>query len=231
MSTALTGAELLEEVRDAVARRADVSEARIFRALNMAQDRIFREPVHWPDTERHRETVSGIVLGQDTIPLTSLIGVGETVHEVYTLRYQESVNIWYRLKYIDPRMWDRYSTDFASAYPAYYTYWGDSISLYPRPDRNFDVQLRYAIVPWKITASTQEILFGTMSGILVAYAVSHILHSVGRAQEAAVPYRIARQQLENAMMNLRRVTDEQSPAFNESGYTGEYWNNPFVRVS
>ena len=228
MTLTLSGTELLQEVKFATAQRADVPDAQIFRALNIAQERIFRKPVQWPESERFKETNAGFLSGDDTAQASALVRTGDKIHDLYSVRYRADEE-WYKLKYISPLLWDQYDDRYTSVYPAYYTRWGQTISIYPAAGQDLDMRLRYTASPQLINANTTDMMFDTMSGILVEYAVSHILHGAGRVQEASIHYRIADQQVTEAMMNVPRVTDDVS-LVSGTGPVGEYWLDPFVRA-
>ena len=230
MTLALSSAEMVTEVRDALSRRQDILDARIYRALNIGQERVFRKPVHWPELERFREVSDGLSASTETFDLNNWLIAGDTFHDIFSLRVRAGVSTeWYKLRLKSPRVWDKYTDSVtAGGYPQWYTLWGTMISVYPTYDMSLDLRLRYKRVPSKITP-TEGTVFADKTGIIIAFAISHIQTGLSKPNEAARWYTVADNQLREAMMNVRGSTDEIS--LTEGEYTSnEPWNDPFVRA-
>ena len=95
----LSAREMVEEVQAAFAKDATVTETRAIRALNLAQTRIAREPIHWPELQR--KIAVPIVAQQDEYDLSALVADGG-IHELFNFRLTWDT-YRRRLTYTDPR--------------------------------------------------------------------------------------------------------------------------------
>lgn len=222
---ALDLSAMTEEVRDAHANRANLSDDRIQRALNFGQERVAREPVHWQELERK---ISFTVReGVYEYRISGLAADDSDVHESYNLWLMED-ETRFRVAYRRPRVFDTEFTVQYRARPVRYTVWGTDLLFGPIPEEDYQATYRYAIWPKPLSEGSQISDLKNKDGIIVAFAISHLFQTLGNDNSAARWFTIARDQLRNARASVDNVSDETSTPGEGMG-VGNYWVDPFVR--
>ena len=223
---AATLTELRDELQGILGRREDVSNDRLTRAVNFAQERIAREPVHWRELERMNDW--RLTADVESYRLADVLEGGANFHELYNLTLFRD-NYQYKLTYIPVRTFDNQYWDISSAWPRSYTLWGQSLLIFPRPDVNYRMRTRYSVWPKAMSAPGETSELTNKDGIIVAFAVSHLYQGLGNQEASGRWYTIARNQVEQARASNDYVSDEAGSMGAGVDSRPAYWLDPFVR--
>lgn len=146
--------QLIQECRDGIDEddTADVSDAKILRALNRAQLKLARLAVRkYPPLFRREHTATGVSTREVEIPETSYAFV---VNEV-SVRAAGSSQ-WSPCDRASESSLTGYDNDSASALPKYWDQAGTAVRLYPRPSGS-EVRIRYQLRPPDLVAKQGRI--------------------------------------------------------------------------
>ena len=223
---ALMLSAMQEEVREALASRSDLSDARIVRALNFGQERVARTPVHWKELERTAEFT--IQRNQEVYTLADLIAAEEDLHEFFSFRLTR--DDWRsRLTFVPSREWEDLAQTYTISTPSYYTWWGPTVEITPVPEREYEARLKFGIWPKPLAKPTQLSQLTNKDGIIVAFAISHLFQSFGNDPSAARWFTIARNELRMAKESVDYVSDTVSASGQGGRSPQNYWQDPFAR--
>ena len=201
------------EIKVATSGHGGISDEDAVRAINLAQERIVTGPTRWWELRRtHRFSLTVLSSAFDSYSLSTLaLQGGDRLSIFRGLRIQREERIE-QLKHIPEDSWPDH-WDEQTGRPYYYTTWGDVLKVSPRVDETYEAQSRYyRYAPDLVNEADTSILVGK-DNIIVAFAASHLLNSLGRIDAGSRWYTIADNQLRIAMENAVQNADEQYPAW------------------
>lgn len=140
-----------------------------------------------------------------------------------------------KLDYIQPQSLDKnipYPAGYAEGKSEIYTRDGDYITLTRIPDAAYDVYIRYYQWPLELSADEDQCSYTRIDSSIIALSRDIFIALRGALPLDSIAK--AKAYLRLAVENDRYDPDDLPIAkgFNSSGrtkYTGEYWNNPFIK--
>lgn len=236
----LTLAELQEEILISLGSRKDITNARLTRALNLAQERLARRH----DFEELQLTTATTLVfaGDPSVDLyLPMPDSSPYIREIYSVLLKDGVNSR-KLRRVYTRTWDRIITDptaiIGTDRPVFYTVWDYALAkaeLYPVPNASYDFQWRLSMwpTPFDSAVTTAKSDFRFKDELLIELGLIYIMDSLGKEDDAD-KHRKKFAELYAEGLN----TDSDKPDLDieigagvESSATvpGEYWRNPFIR--
>jgi hypothetical protein len=248
----LTRDELTEEVSKNLAGRAlddDPTYARIYRHLNLAQQRIARaKGVKWSELKEERAigiAVTGNVNTDAFVDIYAkvLSGSAHKLRRIHSIRIVENLSTDHKLVRRLPRQWDRlfpdsraYATSTSTSDITNYVEWKNNIQLYRVPAAAYSLTLRYS--RWPTDFSTQSTPSTTKSDLdgkddmIIALATHNLLQSLGMREDAQQWFAIYSDLLRDAKADQDDEPDESripdGTSETSAPYANEYWRDPFV---
>lgn len=226
---ALTFTELQDEVRFSLGGRTDL-DSRLGRAINMAQQRLAK--IHDFDEFEinSTSTISNTGNTSDkyiTLPLK---------REIYSLVVMDGTKS-HKLVQRTAQWWDRLITTpeyFSRDMPHSYTVWNNTIEMFPMPDADYTLRLRWTKWPADLSSGSSTSEFLRKDEILIELALVYIFRTLGKEQDAITHWRMAELLIAEA-----KITDDNKPDLNivpgpsdievAGMNTNEYWNDPFYK--
>ena len=226
----LTLTQLEDEVRSALGGRTDL-DSRLTRFINLAQERLARA-----HTFEEMQRAEDFTLGFTSTPATDKFQAFSTLtnsnpKEIYSVTIVDGTSSQ-KLIYRPPRQWDKLlpaPESRSTGRPAFYTTWNDKFEWYPVPDKAYSATIRMSIWPTDLSGSNKSDL-DHKDDIIVYLAVSWAFHSLGRREDAARFYNIAKVMMEEAFSEDRDKPDgEFVPEHGDvSVKLTDYWKDPFI---
>lgn len=226
----LTADELKEEVSSHLGNRTDVTDARLFRYLNLAQMRIARDSKY-----REMQYIESLSISNTGSNDDKFIALPSDVRSVRSLVVEDETNSQ-KLIYLSPGLWDKklpYPEQYTRNRPTHFTIYREIIELSPMPDEDYTLRLRGTKWPVALTSGGSASELDEKDDLLIILAASMLLDTLGKKDEADRKYAIYRNSREAAVRE-----DDDQPAeilipeplhdlVNES--VEEYWKDPFYR--
>lgn len=233
----LTGAELVEEVRDNLGGRTDITDARILRGLNMAQDHM----AAGDDWEELRVIDSGTLPFTSTpasdkfLPFSSLTTHTEP-HEIFSFRIVTSDGRSRKMRYYPAREFDRQLPEpeyLATGIPSIYTVWAEKFELWKVTEAAYNYELRCTKWPTALAAGATPSDFNRKDDLLILLGTSWIFGSLGEYNRMRSFYGMYAERMKIASHEDDYKPDQDivSPA-GRAEYDvilGRPWADPFVK--
>ena len=235
----LTLSQYRDEVRDHLGGRTDLSDAKLTRAINIAQVQLARIE----DFEELR------ILATPAIPFTNTnadrflaktaVSGTKTLREMISFVVSDGSSRSRKLEQCTPRQLDRFigdaTNDLHSRFiPRKYVMWDDNMELWPLPDQAYSSIIRATIWPTALALGGDKSIFVFKDEILIHLTTSYMYHSLGEYDRAKMFFGFATANIATALLQDKKSPDRDIKPPWESlsrGATGEYWLNPFVRRS
>lgn len=224
----LTRDEMIEEVRDNLGGRQDVSEEKIIRALNLALQKISRR---WDFRDLQRYAYNTLEIGE------SFIRTADEVREIYNFVLIDSGGTRRKLIRVPQRQWSKLfdtTTRESTSTPTHYTVWRSDLQLNPTPSDEFRVELRYTIWPTQFLEGSE---YGTIKSeykhlddVIINFATAYLFKKLRQDVDSDQYLVEAQRELEDAVREDKVIPDEAIVPDGDidAGGVGDYWKNPFV---
>lgn len=234
----LTTTELIDEVSTHLASRSDVTDSRIVRALNMAQEYLARTK----DYEELRAVITGTFTitaspGSDKfLPFSSLSITNP--HEIYSFRVITADGRSRKLHYRTTRTFDRLIPEpefYARGIPDVYIVWNDKFELWRVPDEAYDFEIRITkfATALSVGAGGAKSDFREKDDLLVFLGVSWLFGQLGEYDRMGLFFSMFNTRAKQAELKEARRPDQDiiSDAGGADSIVtiGEPWANPFIR--
>lgn len=237
MGTLITS-DLIEEVRDHLAGRTDVADARIVRALNLGQEYLARTK----DYEELRVIETGALVitatpADDKIIQFSTL-TNSNPHEIYAFRVITQDGRSRKLVYRTTRTFDRLIPEpefYARGLPSVYTVWSDRFELWRVPDvaESFEIRLTKFATALSTTEPNAVSDFREKDDLLIFLGVSWLYGQLGEYSRMASFFTMYRTRSKEAELKDARRPD--LDIISDHGravpdvVVGRPWTDPFVR--
>lgn len=228
--------DLITEVSDHLAGRSDVTNNRIVRALNLAQEHMARSKDY--EELRVRENGSlpytGVKADDKFLLFSSLTNTDP--NEIYSFRLITSDGRSRKLVYKSTRLFDKDIPEpefYASGLPSIYTVWQDKFEFWKVQDKAYTYDLRMTIWPTALSTSNLNATssFKQKDDLLIHLAVSWIFASLAEYELARQFYGYYAQRVEIAEReDMRKVDREIKPDFEAAVVVrSRGYDDPFVK--
>lgn len=229
----LTLADLEEEVMANLANRDDITSARVYRHLNLAQMRIARTK-RWEELE---VTKTATLANTGNIDTDRFIALPTNARDIYSLVVIDSANERSnKLKRIPARNWDTYigTADYdARDFPVAYTQWQNMIEPYPVQDATYTLRSRVTVWPTAFSAANTAAVsdLTQKDDMLIALSTAQLFNSLKMLNEAGRWWAIYKDMLQAAIdeEGERPDADRLPHGSASQGSVGQYWKDPFIR--
>lgn len=235
MAGLLTRQEMNYEVMDNMAKGALTLQSgvslsdRVNIYLNRAQIKIARK-----DDFLQATATASTVADQQTYSFPS------NFRSIYTLRFLDGIDSR-KLTCVMPSEMDARIPDltvYTSQRSWFYVPYKETMTfqLFPVPPDIYTLELRYSYFPTALTASDQTSDYTNLDDALVAFATMYGFQWMQELKDAAYWKVIGDEIVRDHKLLIAEEYPDWSP-YSEGfttaprGYTGDYWNNPFVRGS
>ena len=224
--------ELLDELKSHLGNRGDLTDARLTRFLNIAQDRVSRR--HDFEEMQVKETIS-IVKDVQDFDLTTLTATVKEIYSVVALETNDEPIE--KLIQINTRDWDKRhsSTAFLNSKgdPIEYVRWSNALELWRTPDRDMQLQFRFIKFPTAFSgADAQKSDFTEKDDILILLAASWAFQSLGEYDRSKQFFINATSSINVVITEDQREPDKDIvPPWEEGGHSHRSANlvsDPFV---
>lgn len=222
----LTLTELQDEVRSSLGGRID-QNARLTRALNIAQQRIVR--MHDFDEMEVLQDSTCSYTPDDNDRFITISNLRE-VYSVIILKDAESL----KLTQVPARRWDKvipkpeYS---ARNKPRIYRMWASKLEVWPMPDQAYPIRLAYTKWPTALAAPGDVSELIQKDDLLVEAALTYILRSLGKDDDADRHEAIFKRLFKESLTSDSTKPDMEFLDVYSSGgaFGGTPWADPFVK--
>lgn len=239
MAGTLTRLQMVQEVLDNMAKTGSLTlqsgatlSSRAITYLNRAQNLVARQG----DYLQYIATAS-TVAGQRTYQFPSGF---RSIFDIRLGLSTTDINTR-KLTMVQPETMDRQipAPDvYAQTYPWFYVPYmnTETFELFPLPDQAYLMTLRYSTMPTALTTDAQVSDYTSIDDALVAYATMYGFRWMQELKDATYWEGIGNAVIKAYETMIEDSFPDWSPqmqgfSVTPTGYTGEYWNNPFVRDS
>lgn len=233
---ALVLQDLITEVRDHLGGRTDVTDSRIVRSLNIAQEYIARNHAY--------EDLYRVLSGQTLIANDKFLEFAELPSgfrepmEIWSFRLVPGDGRARKLIFRSTRAFDRLVPEpefYDADIPTHYTVWNDKFELWRVPDVAYSYELRMAVWPTAFTTSQLQAtsIFDRKDDMIIALSVSWIFGQLGEYERAARFFNIFRAREVTAIQEDQALPDQDIISdrgkARPEAVLGRPWADPFVR--
>lgn len=226
----LTLSRLIGEVRSGLLERTDVADQAIVDSLNFAQTQLSR----FHDFMELKRTADSKTLFTLDATKDQYLAVPKRLKVVHTFRLLDG----YQSRKLRERPWREFDKKFPDppsrprGKPRWYSRWGELFMFVPVPDAVYPVRMKYTRdpEPFVITNPNQLSDYEEKDDILIYLALEHRWYILGRHDRGD-----KFGQLAAVNMKLAKDSDDERPDMDthpqglDAGYSGEYWNDPWIR--
>ena len=227
--------DLVGEVQSGLLNRTDLTNDRCVTALNFAQWRVSRSH-DFQELKGFFQTQTFFTPNPFNDKFISLPPYLKHIHTIILNPGDPTAR---KLVHKPWRLFDRQwpaPEVLARSKPYYYSKWGSSAAIvYPVPDNVYPVWSRITTFPRPFNIEQQPLAFSDYDwkdDILIALACAYLWKSYGRMDKANDYLREAQEHFVTA---VKQDTDEPdleiSLDLTDAGYVGNYWQDPFIKVS
>lgn len=227
----LTADELKDELSSWLGSRDDITDARLFRFLNLAQHRLARVR----SFEELEKLDTSIQFQDNSLDSDRFITLPSDIKKIRSWVVLDGNNSL-KLTFYPARQWDKVQPkpeQDARGRPSIYTKFQNKAEIWQLPDATYSTRLRYSAWPAALSAGGSASDFDHKDDILLNLAMVIAYTAVANMEKASEFWKIYRSLLNDAIgEDLEKPDMELIPdAMHGINYPtpDEYWKDPFYK--